>query len=223
MKHFAIITVAACAILALAAPVAKADGLYGPLTVSVWTGTGVTDQASLPTPGGTPNFTFTYSGPLDFTTANPANTFADFFGSNVSYISGISSGNLNTLLNDTMSTPGETTPGAINSYLSFLGSYTASMPTPVTITHDDGASLYLNGSMTPLIGSAAPTSAIPSTGVLPSGSHSLDLGYVESNGAPSDLIGTGLTPTPEPSSIRLMALGRISLAAMAYRSGAFSS
>jgi hypothetical protein len=44
MKHFpTIIAVAACAVLALAAPVAHADSFYGPLSVNVWVGSGITD------------------------------------------------------------------------------------------------------------------------------------------------------------------------------------
>lgn len=224
MKNFySMIAVAACAIIALAAPLAHADGLYSPLTVTVWTGANTTDMANLPTPNTPANFTFTYSGPLDFTNSNPANTFAQFFGSYVSDISGISTTALNTLLADTMSTPGETAPGAINSYLSFAGSYTATSPSWVTISHDDGASLYLNGSMNPTINSAAPTSEIPSSGWVPGGTNTFDLIYVESNGAPADLVVTGLTPTPEPGTIGFMALGLISLAGIAYRGTAFSS
>ena len=223
----AIIAVAACSILAITAPAARADANYGPITVSVWTGTGVTDQASLPLPGGSANFIFTYTGPLDFATSNPANSFADFFGSNVSYMSNFTQGTESALLADIMSTPGETAPGSINSYLSFVGSYTAGSPTLLTIQHDDGASLYLNGSSTAVAGlySPSPTSEIPSTGTVPGGTNAFDLVYVESNGAPSDLIVTGLdpTPTPEPGSIGLMALGMISLAAVAYRGGAFNA
>jgi len=64
MKHSpAIIAVAACAIFALAVPVAHADSFYGPLSVTVWVGDTVTDQASLPAPTGPASFSFTYSGP----------------------------------------------------------------------------------------------------------------------------------------------------------------
>ena len=225
MKHFpAIVAVAACAIFALAAPVAHADSSYGPLTVTVWTGTGVTDQADMTNmPSGTPNFTFTYNGPLDFTTSNPANTFADFFGSNVSGISSFTVGTESALLADTMSTVGETGPGVINSYLSFTGTYTGGGA--VSVSHDDGASLYTGAGYTNTVfSSPAPTDEIASLGTLPTGTDvPFDLVYVESNGEPSDLVVTGLTPTPEPGTIGLMALGLISLAAVAYRGGVLGS
>ena len=120
-----------------------------------------------------------------------------------------------------MSTPGE----VYNSYLQFIGTYTGGGP--VSAQHDDGSSLYTGAGYTNTVfSSPSPTSEIPSAGTLPTGTDvPFDLVYVESNGAPSDLIVTGLdpTPTPEPGSIGLMALGMISLAAVAYRGGAFSS
>ena len=226
MKHCpTIIAVAACAVLALAAPVAHADSFYGPLSVNVWVGSGITDQADLShMPTGTPNFSFTYSGPLDLINNNCqtcSNTFGEFFGSYASDISGLTSSQLTAFLGTEMSTPGE----VYNSYLSFIGTYTGGGA--VSASHDDGASLYTGAGYTNTVfSSPSPTSEIPSAGTLPTGSDvPFDLVYVESNGAPSDLIVTGLdpTPTPEPGTIGLMALGMISLAAVAYRGGAFSS
>jgi len=225
MKHSpAIIAVAACAIFALAVPVAHADSFYGPLSVTVWVGDTVTDQASLPAPTGPASFSFTYSGPLDLVNNNCqtcSNTFGEFFGSYASDISGLTSSQLTAFLGTEMSTPGE----VYNSYLQFIGTYTGGGP--VSAQHDDGSSLYTGAGYTNTVfSSPSPTSEIPSAGTLPTGTDvPFDLVYVESNGAPSDLIVTGLdpTPTPEPGSIGLMALGMISLAAVAYRSGAFSS
>jgi len=225
MKHSpAIIAVAACAIFALAVPVAHADSFYGPLSVTVWVGDTVTDQASLPAPTGPASFSFTYSGPLDLVNNNCqtcSNTFGEFFGSYASDISGLTSSQLTAFLGTEMSTPGE----VYNSYLQFIGTYTGGGP--VSAQHDDGSSLYTGAGYTNTVfSSPSPTSEIPSAGTLPTGTDvPFDLVYVESNGAPSDLIVTGLdpTPTPEPGSIGLMALGMISLAAVAYRGGAFSS
>ena len=125
-----------------------------------------------------------------------------------------------------MSTPGETGPNAVNTYMEFIGYYTAATDTSVTVSHDDGASLYYISPAGVAFTSPDPTVDIPSTGTLPAGTNvAFDLVYVESNGAPSDLVVTGLspTPTPEPGSIGLMALGMISLGAIAYRGGAFGS
>jgi hypothetical protein len=213
---------AACAIFALAAPVAHADSSYGPLSVTVWTGNGVTDLASLPAPSGPANFSFTYSGPLNFVDNDCqtcSNTFGQFFGSDASDISGLSPSQLTTFLNTTMSTPGEVD----NSYLQFIGTYTGGGA--VSASHDDGSSLYTGvGYTNTVYSSPAPTTDIPSSGILPTGTDiPFDLVYVESNGAPSDLVVTGLTPTPEPGTIGFMALGLISLAGIAYRGGAFTS
>ncbi len=220
LRTFAILAVVAG--IFTTATAAHADSMYGPLTVSVWTGVGTTDQAALPTPTSSANFIFTYTGPLNFSTNNPANTFADFFGTYASDITMIS-GSESALLSDTMSTPGETTPTAINSYLSFVGNYTGGGT--VTVWHDDGASLYTGaGNTNTVFTSANPTSEIPSTGNLPMGSNTpFDLVYVESNGAPSDLIVSGLSPVPEPGTIGLVALGMIGLGALMYRGSAFNS
>jgi len=236
MKRFpAILAVAACAVLALAAPSARADALYGNLSVYVWNGVGVPDTASLSTvPSGNPTATFNYSGPLNFVNNDSqagGNTFAEFFNSNgtTNYTSDISSFSssytLSQFLNDLpMSTPGETGPNAVNTYMAFIGTYTAATDTSVTVSHDDGASLYYISSADAAFTSPDPTVDIPSTGILPAGTDvPFALVYVESNGAPSDLVVTGLTPTPEPSTIGFMALGMISLAAVAYRSGTLGS
>jgi hypothetical protein len=237
MKRFpAIIAVAACGVLALAAPAARADAFYGPLSVYVWNGVGVPDTASLSTfPTGNPTAQFNYSGPLNFVdndSQSSGNTFLEFLNSNgttndTSDITNFSSADtLNQFLGLAMSTPGETGPNAVNTYIAFVGNYTASSPTTVTVSHDDGASLYYITAANAAFSSPDPTVDIPSTGILPAGNDvAFALIYVESNGAPSDLVVTGLSPTvtPEPSTIGFMALGMMSLAAVAYRSGAFTS
>ena len=78
--------------------VAHAEFVSGTFLVNVWTGSGVTDNAALPAPTSTPStashYRFTYKGPIDFINNNPqggSNTFGDFFGSNSTGISGLSS------------------------------------------------------------------------------------------------------------------------------------
>ncbi len=114
----------------------------------MWTGTGVTDTASLAAiPVTDLTAIFNYNGPLDFVNNNCqtcSNTFADFFNSNglTNYANSISSfassDTLSQFLNTTMSTPGFQN----NTYMAFVGYYYASSPTMVTVSHDDGASLY---------------------------------------------------------------------------------
>ena len=221
IKHLPTLAVLAVAAGIFAvAPAAHADSFYGPLEVQVWTGSSVTHYADMThMPGSTPTFTFDYTGPLDFVNNTmSANTFGDFFGSNSADIS-----NLNTSLSSFLGTTISTSGYGITSYLSFTGTYTGGGA--VSVSHDDGASLY-TGAMygNTVFSSPNPTTDITSSGTLPMGSNNpFDLIYVEANGAPADLVVTGLSPVPEPGTIGLMALGMIGLGALMYRGSAFNS
>ncbi|MGH7056685.1 MAG: PEP-CTERM sorting domain-containing protein [Acetobacteraceae bacterium] len=194
-----------------------------PLSFTVYNGTysdGVTDQAALPVPTvNDPAFvaTFEYSGPIDFVNESPQsgpNPFSDFFNSYASDISGFHSSQpgltLSDFLSTTMSTTGET-GSAINTYMEITGFYTAAPGTSVSITHDDGASLYINGGTTALITSPDPTKKITDTAILPAGSNAFTLVYVESNGAPSVLEANIPQAVPEPGSLALLGTGLFAL------------
>ncbi len=195
---------------------ARAD-IYDPTwSVVAWTGptgTGsgqVTDIAAFPPPATLPLAAFAYSGPIDFINHNGqsgSNTYADFFGAHASGISGFASPSVTEaqFLATTMSTA----RFGISTYLAFQlvgapGSIAAG--TLVSVSHDDGASLYVNGPA--LISSPNPTPQITETASLPSGLlASLNLVYVEANGAPAILT----MDVPEPASLALLGSGLLGL------------
>lgn len=213
----------------LAAPAARADALYTSLSVSVWTGNGVTDSATTPLPTTAANYTFNYNGPLNFVNNSPngsSNTFADFFNSKgtTNYLSDISNfkgGSWNTFLTTPMSTLGFND----NTYISFVGTYTStSSTTVVSAYHDDGASLYTGVGNSNTVFTSSTGWHSTEYGSLPMGNNTpFDLVYVEANGAPAYLTVSGLSPVPEPGTICLMALGMIGLGALMYRGSAFNS
>lgn len=200
--------------------VARAD-IYSPTwSVDAWTTTtgsssGISNNAALPAPTVAPTATFTYTGAINFINNNPnggSNTYGDFITSNgagpgsSANISNFTSGlTLAQFLATTMSSLGTSN----YSYLTFtLNSPTGSVAagTNVTVLHDDGASLYANGSA--VISSPGLTSAISNTGTLPTGAlSSLETVYVEANGSPADLALT----VPEPASMALLGAGLVGL------------
>lgn len=192
----------------------------GQYSVLVWSGNGTPDSASAAAhPTTAPLAAFTYTGDINFVNNAPnngqnanLNTFADFgfSSSNVSHFS--SADSLNTFLNTTMSLGNFVD----NTYMAFIGQYTAPSGTSLTITHDDGASFYTLGpdsSLNTVISSPGPTSQTSSTGWLPSGKNVFGLVYVEANGSPSVLTATVNTPStvPEPNTFALMGAGLLAM------------
>lgn len=212
--------------------VAHAGLQNGPFDFTVWSGeyqNGVTDIANLASmPTITPTATFTYTGPIDFlnnlhaTSTNNNNSAGQFFGALASNITNFSSPNsaytslAAFLSGDQLSTAGEA-GSALNTYMRITGVYTSTPGETVTVSHDDGASLYVGN--TTVFSSAGPTAEVASTGILPTASSPTDftLIYVESNGAPADLVMT----VPEPSEFLLFgsALALLGLTLRGRRAG----
>jgi len=83
----------------------------------------------------------------------------------------------------------------------------------ITITHDDGAILTLEG-LGAVINSGSPTPAVGSTYTFANAFNgTFDLHYMATNGNPEELnFTTKLAPAPEPSSIALFGAGLIGFA-----------
>jgi len=218
----------ASAALAIGMGVAQAGAINfsqiitSPISVQVWYGTGTTDLAAPnASPGGQDTASFTYNGPIDFINNNAqgqSNTFGDFFGANALGISGFSgTGNttLSSFLGATMSVSGSLNPNGYNTFMMLSGTYTANGMTSLTISHDDGASFYANGSAINGLNSPGATSQISNTALLTDGTNvNFDLYYVEANGAPAVLTAVN---APEPGALVMFAAGLLAMGWMLRR------
>ena len=166
---------------------------------------------------------FTYNGPLAFSDTAPDNSSnagdltSAFFGPLASGISGYTgtgpatvaygaSGANYLTLAGYLGTSGSVNGYGYGSFYQFTSATGSYGGTNLTITHDDGVSVYANNSLTPLPGTTAgPTSAVTETVFLPTGTTSFEIAYGRENGSPSILE----VAVPEPLSLVLLGSGLV--------------
>jgi hypothetical protein len=115
--------------------------------------------------------------------------------------------------------PGSLNHNLNNTLFEFNGKYTAPAGgTTVTFNHDDGVSLYLDGSTIAVPGlTPGSTNVVNESVHLPGGTHNYQFVYGEDDGPPA-VLGTQLpTAIPEPSTWALMLAGFGGLGFAAFR------
>ena len=213
----ALLSVAA---LLLSVGAASADTVLNTsVTVNFWSydgaGASTLANATNPITSAPIDATFTYTGPLNWLVPGPQgapNLVSTFL--NLADISGFSSpdGKYATQAlfgAQSLSSVGDST----TSFFQITGS---GLFSGGSITHDDGASLYLDGSSTAIVSQAGETPAEVGTFTTTAGPHNFVLDYVEGNGAPSQLT-FEVAAVPELSTWGMMLLGFCGLGFLAYR------
>jgi PEP-CTERM motif len=223
MKTVAKIALTAAGLLGLFATNANA------LTwnVTVWTGApnGITSSltATNVTPTGPADATFTFQDPtngginwINNAPQNPTpagNLVQNFLqlGDISNFVSakyGNGAGGITNFGNASLSDTGVT----LASYFELTANYSSTAPLTGFVTHDDGASLYVNNAN--IFSNPTLTTAVTDNFVLPAGNNQIELFYVEANGSPSVLT---VAAVPEPATWAMMILGFVGVGFMSYR------
>jgi hypothetical protein len=193
--------------------------------------TGVTNGSGFSTlPSATPfigdvaSASFIYSGPINFSNAAAQNSGpsgdlnSTFFGSNASFITSYSgSGTVPGLANFSTLTSFLASSGSASSfgYGSLYSFDLGVLPvqTILTITHDDGVSVFQNGNQVgPTV--SGPTSAVTDVVTLTATADTV-LWYSRQNGTPSILQVT--TNVPEPATLSVLGVAIVALRACRSR------
>jgi hypothetical protein len=226
MKRISYSISALAAVVALATGFAAVPARAAVFDVTVWTAKLASTLADLADmPGTTPTAHFTYTGSLDWSNYAPQNSgvgtgnfVKDFL--KIADISGFTSGTHADPVAfgaSSLSTNGD----LYSSFFLITGSYATASAFTTPLLHDDGVSLYLDGSAVPIFSSPVETAVKLDSVLLPGGAHTYAITYVEGNGSPSVLAFT--TAVPEISTWIMMILGFGGVALqMRRRNGAVS-
>lgn len=197
----------ALVIVAAALPLGAANAglLTGTFDISVYSGTGggtitaAESQANDVNPllSTTALYTGMYTGVIDFQSSISGNNILGFLNSAGGSLSGDASA-----LNTTMSTGGF----LLTTLFDITWSNSAALGG--TIDHDDGVSLYLNG--TTVVDSSYPTVPIETTFAAGSGGD-YRLIYAAANGLPEVLTVDITSSVPEPTTLALWGLGLVGI------------
>jgi hypothetical protein len=206
--------------LIVAAPAAHATNYeyVSGVDVSYWSYDGAvvgTNAAeSNPITGTIPDATFFYTGPVNWVylgSQSGPNLVSTFL--NVSDVTGFSSpsgkfGSVAAFGASSLSDAGDSN----SAFFSILGAGTFSAG---YVTHDDGATMYVDNFSNLVVNSPGETTAVTNFFSTNFGPHEYLVTYVEGNGAPSVL--QVATNAPEPATWAMMGLGFMGLAFAGYR------
>jgi MYXO-CTERM domain-containing protein len=210
--------------LCMAAVAARANVYH----VTVWNGLADgssgslfdADKADIPMPGADPlaEFDFDTSGGLDWSSSASFNTYGDFLdnGTIENYTGSVLQ---SAFLSSLMSEEGN----GFASYFAVSGTYTSGTGFTTSIMHDDGASLYVDGTNVFRQPGRVSGQATAGPYTFDAGTHHFGLLYVAADGGPAVLnfnmpnilpvpADVGVSAAPEPGDIALVAAGLLGLA-----------